>query len=104
MIEQYILSIVVFAVFALMLIMWLGTYIFNRYKENKLRRQIEDMYNDENLAKMEYDFASYDDKTERMISTSTAEGQITIDDVIFDNLANVVDEGMEEITGNYKPD
>ena len=103
MIEKYILSIVVFAIFALMLMIWLCTFVYNKNRDIKRRNRIEDMYNDESLAKMEYDFAVYDDNTERMISQSSTESQLTIDDVLIDSAVTPVDEGMEEITGNYKP-
>ena len=62
------------------------------------------MYNDPDLAKMEYDFASYDDRVERLISASNADGQLTIDDVMLEAPAAAPDEGLDEITGNYKPE
>ncbi len=104
MLEKYIFSIIVFSVFALILIVWLASFFYNKKKESKRREELEKMYNDENLAKMEYDFAPYDEKTARLANTSRTEGQLSIYDVMIENAANSSEEGLEEITGNYKPE
>lgn len=100
----FIVAIVAGGLYALLFLIALGLYIYNRSKEHELGRTITQMYNDKNLAKMEYDFATYDPQTARMVSASRADGQLTFDDVIIDNAMSPQDEGMEEITGNYKPD
>lgn len=92
------------AVYAALFLVWLGTYFYNKSLLLHRRRQIKEMYNDPSLPKMEYDFANYDDRTERLISASHAEGQLSIDDLMLDAPASTPDEGLEEITGNYKPD
>lgn len=104
MIEKYIFAIVMFSIFALMLLIWLVAFFYNKNKENKQREKLEQMYNDENLAKMEYDFVSYDEKTARLASASRTEGQLSIYDVIGENSVSSPEEGLEEITGNYKPE
>lgn len=85
-----------------------------RRKRNALRRlEIEKMYSDKNLATMEYDCAVYDEETEKLIAKQMQSGQMTIDDVMASAVAAAADEnvfqtvekeGLEEITGNYKPE
>lgn len=101
---QYIVAIAAGGIFTLLFLVWFGLYIFSKVREKALYNRICQMYNDENLAEMNYDFANYDDETARIVSVSRTEGQLTIDDVLFDATANSADEGLEEITGNYKPD
>ena len=101
---QYIVSIAAGGVFTFLFLIWLGVFIYSKVREMQLNKKIFQMYSDENLAKMEYDFASYDDETARIVAAPHTEGQMTIDDVLFDATANAPDEGLEEITGNYKPD
>ncbi len=101
---QFIVTIVTVSLFALLFVIGLLVMLYNNTKSRELNKKITQMYNDPNLAKMEYDFAAYDDETARMVSVSRMEGQITIDDVLIDGTASPVDEGIEEITGNYKPD
>ena len=101
---KYIATIIIAGIFLMLLLVWLCTYFYNKRKSAAQHKQIKDMYNDPELAKMEYDFASYDDRVERMISASHTDGQLTIDDVMLEAPAAAPDEGLEEITGNYKPE
>ncbi len=101
---RFIVTIIIGGVFAALLMVWLCLYFLNKNKAAKQRKQIKEMYNDPDLAKMEYDFASYDDRVERLISASNADGQLTIDDVMLEAPAAAPDEGLDEITGNYKPE
>ena len=66
-----------------------------------------------NLAQMNYDFAAYDEELEKIIAgQQLPDGQISFDDIMDKNdsfvlgkiLQNVDSDGVEEITGNYKPD
>ncbi len=97
---KYIIAIVAGGIFAALTIVSLAVWFYNRHKAAVLRQKIIDMYNDPALGKMEYDFASYDEETNRILNASGGDGQITIDDIIENSAEN---EGLEEITGNYKP-
>lgn len=101
---KYIVSIILGGIFVLLFLSGIFSYFYNKNKTRKQANKIKEMYNDPNLAGMEYDFASYDDRVERLISASNADGQLTIDDVMLEAPAAAPDEGLDEITGNYKPD
>ncbi len=82
-------------------------------REEMLQNHLDEVYADKNIAKMEYDFAVYDEETSRMLSQNAEdEQQVTIYDVLKDGATGDADglfgkidsEGMEEITGNYKPE
>lgn len=100
---QYIVAIVVGSLFGLLFIIGIVAYFYNKSKQKELWGSISAMYNAANLAKMDYDFG-YDNETSRIVSVSRTEGQLTIEDVLYDGALSPVDEGMEEITGNYNPD
>ncbi len=97
----YIISIAAGGAFAALLLSALVYFLIVNAKNNERRRQLEKMYNDEHLAKMEYDVAEYDDETSRKLSGGS-ESQITIDDVLTDAVDK--SDGIEEITGTYKPE
>lgn len=101
---QFFVSIITGSLYALLFFIGLLVMIYRKSKKNELNRKIALMYNDPNLSKMDYDFSVYDDEITRIVSASRAEGQLTIDDVLIGGAVNPVDEGIEEITGNYKPD
>ena len=69
--------------------------------------QLSKMYADPNLAKMEYDFAMYDEETERLVDRAMGKGgQASANpdgDQQLSFLGAADTEGIEEITGNYKP-
>lgn len=109
---EYIVSIVIGGLFALMFLIFLIAYGRAENKKFKLYDELEKIYSDKNLVKMDYDFAVYDEETEKILSSMQAkEGQLVIEDVIGLEAAAVdstvfgtVDtDGLEEITGNYKP-
>ncbi len=100
---QYIIALSVLGVFVLALIIFLVVYGCAVNRKNKQMREIEKMYTDKNLVKMDYDFAMYDedeDASETVISSAPVGEEEIKDDVIF---GRVDKEGLEEITGNYNP-
>ena len=75
--------------------------------EDERRELLAKMYADPNLAKMEYDCAVYDEETERLVTRAVGRnGQIAANaeaDQQLSFLGAPDTEGIEEITGNYKP-
>jgi len=71
------------------------------------QEDIEKMYSDKNLVKMDYDFMEYDEETLKLLTEKNGyASQITIDDLITRSPADAgktEPEGLEEITGSYKP-
>lgn len=100
---QYIVAITAAGLFGLLFFIGICTYFHSKTKHRELWGKISKMYNDSNLARIDYDFG-YDSETARIVSASRVDGQLTIEDVLFDGAITPADEGMEEITGNYKPD
>ena len=99
---QLVVSIVVGGVFVLMLMASILFYFHTRSIEEEKSGNIAEMYNDPNLAKMEYDLANYDEETKRILAGGGMDdGQLSIEDIL-DGSDEI--EGLEEITGNYKPD
>ncbi len=83
-------------------------------KRNNMRKEeeLEKVYSDKNLAKMEYDVAVYDEET-RKLMTPRSTYQVTMDEVIQKdekeptedvNFGKMESEGVEQITGNFKGD
>lgn len=101
---EYIISIAAGGIFAFLVLIALGSAMYSKNQQRQLEKELYEMYISPNLARMDYDFGSYDDDTARIVSVSRTEGQLTIEDVLFDAALTPTDEGMEEITGNYKPD
>lgn len=101
---QFIIAIVTGSLYALLFFIGIIVMLYNNSKQNELNRKIAAMYNDPDLAKMDYDFSGYDDEITRIVSVSRTDGQLTIDDVLIGGAVSPADEGIEEITGNYKPD
>lgn len=109
---KYIVAIVAGGVFLVLFIVFIIVSAYRRKIEARLQARIAKEYSDENLAKMEYDFAVYDEETVKLLS-GAAEipvTQVSIYDVLSEDLAQpeevfgkIESEGMEEITGNYKP-
>lgn len=99
---QYIIAISAGSLFGLLFIIGICGYLYNKSKQRKLFSSIFAMYNDSNLERIDYDFG-YDNETAHILSTSKADGQLTIEDVLIEAAISPIDE-MEEITGNYKPD
>ncbi len=106
---KYIYALVALSLFVLLLIIAAVTF-YKRDKAEWIRRlKFEDMYAG-NIAKMEYDFAIYDRETELLLERRNHSGQITLEDVLpearesQDIFGKIDSDGVEEITGNYKPE
>ncbi len=109
---EYIISIVLSSIFLLIFIIFLISYGRSENNKLKLYDELEKMYADENLVKMDYDFAVYDEETARRISDmQKSDGQIVMEDIINLGAAaadeavfgTVDKDGLDEITGNYTP-
>lgn len=111
---KYIVTIVVCRTFVLLCLVYLIYALYLRKVRIRKQEEITKNYTDKNLAQMQYDFAVYDKETERMLERGSEmpEEQVTIYDVLSDNKADrkeevfgkIEEEGIEEITGNYKPE
>ena len=110
---KYIVAIVTGGIFLILFIVFIIIFAHKRKTEARLQARLEQEYSDENLAKMEYDFAVYDEETAKILSGAVEKPvtQVSIYDVLSEDLAQpeevfgkIESEGMEEITGNYKPD
>lgn len=100
---KYIVAIIAGALFLILFVVALVVYFKNRIKQKIFRANIADVYTDENLAHIDYD-CGLEEESVRIASASHPDGQITIEDVLFDGAVSPADEGIEEITGNYEPD
>lgn len=111
---KYVIAIVAASIFLLLLLIFLLSYLLRLKKDKEKQAELDKFYLGPNLTKMEYDFSAYDEETERLLDrfNSNPEKQVTIDDVLKENkpaaqedsFQKLESEGMEEITGNYKPD
>lgn len=106
---KYIVAITTLCLFVVILLI-VAIITYHRKKE-EWDRQIAIEKSLENPRKMEYDFAVYDEETERLLARGGKnDGQLTIDDVIgkardnVDIFGKIKTEGVEEITGNYRPE
>ncbi len=106
----YIVAIAVGGV--VLLLFLICVYVIAKKHREQIERRIEleAVYSDPKLAKMEYDIAFYDDDLPRAVP-HTEDKQVTIDDVMSDEDMTVqsaiftkADDGMEEISGSYEPD
>lgn len=109
---QYIIAIAVGSVSVFLLFLYLIATVRADFREARISESIEKMYEDENLAKMEYDFIDYNLEAARILAMrERREGQMTIDDVLAginspnDPVYGKMDnDGPEEITGTYNPE
>lgn len=111
---EHIVMIIIGALFIVLFVVFLILYFRRKKSEAERKAEMENMFSDKNLAKMDYDCAVYDEETEKLLAQrKQSEGQMTIDDVMNvspeENIEEpvfqtVAKEGMEEIKGNYKPD
>ncbi len=111
---KYIVAIAAGGLFLLLFLINLLVAAHRRKVERQLQDHLDEVYSDKNLAKMEYDSAVYDEETAKMIAKHRQEDekQVTIYDVLTDGkltppeevFGKIENEGMEEITGNYKPE
>ena len=100
---KYIVAIVVGALFLILFVLAIVAHLKNRIKQKIFKAKIAENYRDENIVLIDYDCGLEEDSA-RILAAVHSEGQITIDDVLFDGALSPADEGMEEITGNYEPD
>ncbi len=115
----YIVAIVVGSVVLFLFAICLLVMIRNHRREIKKREELESVYSDPNLAKMEYDLAVYDEETNARIVAMRIKNdtQVTIEDVMensgksskshydLDEISfNKVDDGVEKISGHYVPE
>ena len=108
----YIVAIIFGVIFVVLFIVFLVVYARKRRHDAARRALIEKTYLSE-PGRMDYDFAAYDEETERLLAgIKNEESQLTIDEMIT-AAAPAVEDGMfvkmeidepEEITGNYKPE
>ena len=116
--EQIIL-IASAGVFVFLLLILIITSLVRKNKLKKAHEELYALYRGDKLAKMEYDLASYDEETYKLLNGNKGATQMTLEDVISDGLdtpvvpATTIDEtlfekiesdGLEELTGNYKKD
>lgn len=111
---KYIATIVICGTFVLLCLVYMVYALYRRKVELRKQEELRKNYMDKNLADMQYDFAVYDEETERMLErgTNVPAEQVTIYDVLTKNDApapeevfgKIEEEGIEEITGNYKPE
>ena len=109
----YIVSIVLCAIMFILLIICFYV-IAKRHREEEARQaELEAVYSDPKLAKMEYDIAFYDDDSPRPVSGE--DRQVTMEDIIGGEeqkpftagespIFTKADDGMEEISGHYEPE
>ncbi|MDE7453621.1 MAG: hypothetical protein K2N22_04355 [Clostridia bacterium] len=105
---QYIVAIIAGSIFLVLILVYIILKIIRDKRALKERARISEVYSDENLAKMDYDFAVYDEELSELLGEGAKrEGHTTIDEELDTPLeevfAKVDSEGMEEITGNYQP-
>ena len=104
MLVEYIIAIVCGSVFAVLLIANIIVYVLNAKKQARLFEELKKMYADKNLVKMTYDFVSYDEETEEHVAGEDAEDEIQAVEDEESSFNQLVIEGLEEITGDYKPE
>ena len=111
----YIVMICSAALFALLLLAYFMRADVQRKLAERKEEELEKAYSDENLKKMEYDVAVYDEETRKKLRPA-ADSQVTMDEVLTEDKAKeqpsakeilfgkVDGEGMEEIKGDFKGD
>ncbi len=109
----YIVSIVLCAIMLILLIICFYVIAKRHREEEDRQAELEAVYSDPKLAKMEYDIAFYDDDSLR--PAAREDRQVTMEEVLggeeqksFNAGENAiftkVDDGMEEISGHYEPE
>ena len=101
---EYIIAIICGSIFLILFIANLIVYFLNAKKEAAVYEELEKMYSDKNLVKMKYDFAAYDKETEELMKNAGASGEIKTAETDDSYFSQLVIEGLEEITGDYKPE
>lgn len=98
---RYIIALVAIGIFVILFLISLTCFYYSRNKAQMVKKEIEKMYNDPDLAKMDYDIAAYDEETNQLMSVESSEGQLTIEDFLD---STDLEDGLDEIMGNYTPD
>ena len=101
---EYIIAIVCGSLFAVLLVTNIIVYILNAKKEARVREELEKMYADKNLVAMRYDFVAYDEEIEELTANAIAGDEIKPAEEEQTSFSQMVIEGLEEITGDYKPE
>ncbi len=110
---KYIIAIIGLSIFAVLCVIFLVDYIKLKKHDEEQQKKIDELYSGLRAGKPDYECTVYDKETEEKIKRfqEHREGQMTIDDVMpvssndSDTLIGKFDnEGMEEITGSYKPE
>lgn len=103
----HILAIALGSLFVIIFIAFIIVYARNKSREEERNIQLAKMYADPNLAKMEYDCAVCDEETEQLLTRALGRSSQSAsddeDDQQLSFLGLAETEGIEEITGNYKP-
>lgn len=110
---EYILLICAGGVFLLLVFIYLIYAVEKAKAYKRSKEKIFKSYLPENLQKMEYDVAFYDKNVFNYGYSREAERQVTIDDILSDDVENmtqvteeavftqVEDKGVEHIKGNF---
>lgn len=110
---KYIFAIVALSLFLVLFIIFFAMLAHKRKMEAKLQAWLYEVYSDKNLVKMDYDMSEEDEpiqpvrnsaalpesETKEESGDGNEEVQLKIDE-FYDKIEI---EGIEEITGNYKP-
>ncbi len=104
----YIVAIVILSVYVVCLVICAFIIYKRKSREYDERQELEAALR--NPPKMEYDFAVYDEATEKLMARQgDREGQLTIDDIMGGSsfsaevMSRIESDGLDEITGNYVP-
>lgn len=102
---EYIIAIICGSLFAVLFVTNAIVCILNAKKEARVREELEKMYADKNLVAMRYDFVAYDEEIEELTANAAAGDEIkpTAEEE-QSSFSQMVIEGLEEITGDYKPE
>ena len=107
---KYIFAIVALSLFFVLFIIFFAMLARKRRMEARLQAWLYEVYSDKNLIKMDYDSADEDEPVQSL-TVSAADAAPAQDEkkeaeepVKTDELYGKIEiEGIEEITGNYKP-
>lgn len=102
---EYIIAIICGSIFLILFIANVVVYFINAKKQKRVREELEKMYADKNLVKMKYDIFAYDKETEELIKNAESSNEIKpVGSAEEDGYNQLVIDGLEEITGDYKPE
>ena len=101
---EYIIAIACGSLFAVLFVTNVIVYFIHAKKEARIREELEKMYADKNLVAMRYDFVAYDEEIEELTANAASGEEIKPTDEEEPSFSQMVIEGLEEITGDYKPE